>query len=146
MAPDTPSEVHNRVYTRGIQPLVLDARALTEELVGELLATILTPADLTIHPTTFGPNDDDPMYPILATAKEYRSTDYPNETLQVSAGKDALRAAYESLKRHQGRNIVQRLKEIDSELGNDWTDLTPSASPAPLSAPTVSHPHRQGHR
>ncbi|WOO77411.1 uncharacterized protein LOC62_01G000990 [Vanrija pseudolonga] len=119
MLPQTPSEVHGRVYDRGILYLhnhTPSHVAATEKLAAEALEQLLKPLSLAEYPTTYGPKDTDPFVPLLEEAKARGNHNDLFPTPKADAAtKAVLRGLYEELKKREGRSLADRLKINDRE-------------------------------
>lgn len=119
MSSTTPPQLHARVYKQAIEPLAqpqpLDYIRLTENWSADILEDLLTPADLTTHPSTFGPLED-PVESVLRVAQSIDMHAATAEVLDGSEGRHALRKAYDDLKRHEKRLAVDIMRTQEGSL------------------------------
>lgn len=108
--PDSPSEAHRRLYHRVIEPLrqELDGDAYYE-LTRTVLDTFLIPLDLSMYPITFGPEDEDPFYPVRAHAKKIDHRTFLANIVAGAESQAILRDAFNASRRIESMTVLQRL-------------------------------------
>lgn len=129
--PDSPYEVHNRVYDRVIEPLRQDLDGdVHHQLTRTIPATFVAPLNLATYPTTFGPEDENPFYSLRVEAK---TVDHISFLLPIAGGpetKRILEAAFNASRRDQKTTVLQRMgKTISGYVV--LIDLTQCRTPLP---------------
>ncbi|RSH91112.1 hypothetical protein EHS25_010288 [Saitozyma podzolica] len=117
----TPREVHDRIYREALQYIKQHSKfpyvAYTEHLSAVSLETLLQPIDLTKHPETFGPRDDDPFVPLSMVFADLPAEDRDHRSLDalVAGPEDIekLRWAFKLEKQAGRRDGYERIMNAD---------------------------------
>lgn len=113
----SPSEVHWRIYVKVIEPLQqLEAQHIVDEYCSNMLVDLLCAIDLTSHPQTFGPDDDDSLRG-LGVAVSRISDKLWLDTYSGEEGRDIIRKVYADMKKAEAMAIHPA---IEDSIGQ-WT-------------------------
>lgn len=108
--PSSPSEADRRLYARVIEPLRQDLDgAAHHDLTFGILDTFLAPLDLTTNPTTFGPEDEDPFFPLRVEVKKIDDKEFIGTIAAPPDAQALLKVAFTEARRVESMTVLQRI-------------------------------------